>query len=132
AVDVNALPARAFDSPDERSRTAALFAEFNQTLILAPATDAKFAQLAQERIAHSPLRYYVVLPAARVVDMWFRPRTEMLPVDQHWWTFDDPPESWFAVAYGTFNLLLVGLGFVGLVRFRQVRIYGALLGFVVL
>jgi 4-amino-4-deoxy-L-arabinose transferase-like glycosyltransferase len=131
-VDVNVLPARAFDSPEERARTSELFAEFNRTLMLTAETDAKFDQLAQGRIAHSPLRYYVVLPAARVSDMWFRPRTEMLPVDQRWWTFDDPPESWFAIGYGTLNLLVAGLGFAGLIRFRQVSIYGILLSFVVI
>ncbi len=129
-VDTTLIPQRAFDSPNEKTRTEKLFAEFNQTLILMPRTDAGFAELARERIAHAPLRYYVVLPAARVADMWLRPRTEMLPVDQRWWTFDDPPESWFAVGYGMLNLLLVAAGVVGLARFRGVRIYWVMLGFV--
>lgn len=131
-VDVSLLPDRAFDSVGEKERTEELFAEFNRTLILSPATDAKFAQLAGERIARAPFRYYVILPAARIADMWLRPRTEMMPVDQRWWTFDDPPESWFAVGYGVLNLFLVGLGFAGLIRSRQVRIFGILAGFVLL
>jgi 4-amino-4-deoxy-L-arabinose transferase-like glycosyltransferase len=130
-VNTSLLPARAFDSPQEKQRTEELFAEFNQTLMLTPQTDAAFADLARERIAHHPVRYYLVLPAARVADMWLRPRTEMLPVDQRWWTFDDPPESCFSVVYGTLNLLLVVAGFVGLARFRHVRIYGVMLAFLV-
>lgn len=130
-VDTNVLPTRAFDSPEEKQRTERLFAEFNQTLILTPQTDAGFAELARQRITHAPLRYYVVLPAARVADMWLRPRTEMLPVDQRWWTFDDPPESWFSIGYGTLNLLLVLAGVVGLVRFRSMGIYWIFLAFVV-
>lgn len=130
-IDANLLPARAFDSAEEKRRTEELFAEYNSTLILTPQTDAGFAELAHERIARAPLRYYVVLPALRVADMWLRPRTEMLPVDQHWWTFDDPPESWFAIGYGALNLLLAGAGFIGLVRYRHARIYGVLLGFIV-
>lgn len=130
-VDTSLLPARAFDFTDEKQRTEQLFAEFNQTLMLTPQTDSGFAQLARERIARAPLRYYVVLPAARITDMWLRPRTEMLPVDQRWWTFDDPPESWFSIAYGALNLLLVVSGCVGLLRFRGVRIYGVLIAFVI-
>ncbi len=77
-------------------------------------------------------RYYVELPALRITDMWLRPRTEMLPVDQRWWNFDDPPEAWFAVAYGALNLILVGTGLVGLLRFRSVRIYSVLLSFILI
>jgi 4-amino-4-deoxy-L-arabinose transferase-like glycosyltransferase len=131
-VDVTLLPQRAFDSPDEKQRTEKLIAEFNQTLMLTPVTDAGFAELARERIARAPLRYYFVLPVGRVVDMWLRPRTEMLPVDQRWWTFDDPPESWFSVGYGILNLLLVSAGVVGLVMFRDLRIYWVLLGFILM
>ena len=130
-VDTSLLPARAFDNAEEKQRTQQLIAEFNQTLMLTPQTDAGFAELARERITRAPLRYYVVLPTARIADMWLRPRTEMLPVDQRWWTFDDPPESWFAVAYGVLNLLLVGAGITGMIRFRHVRLYGVLLGFIV-
>ena len=131
-IHAESLPDRAFDSPQERDQVTALFAEFNQTLILTRETDAKFAQLARERIAHAPLRYYVELPAMRIADMWLRPRTEMLPVDQRWWTFDDPPESWFAVGYGALNLMFVLAGVIGLVRFRGAHIYGLLLGFILL
>src|SRR5207248_1514876 len=42
-VDVGLLPQRAFDSLDERRRTEEAFAEFNRTLKLTSATDAKFA-----------------------------------------------------------------------------------------
>jgi hypothetical protein len=117
---------------EERERTAALIAEFNQTLMLDPDTDAKFAELASERIRRSPLRYYVWLPTLRIADMWLRPRTEMLPIEPRWWTFDDEQESWIAIAYGGLNLLLVAGAVVGLAKFRDIRIYGLLLGFVLL
>jgi 4-amino-4-deoxy-L-arabinose transferase-like glycosyltransferase len=131
-VHVESLPTRAFDSQEEHEQTEAAFAEFNQTLILTSQTDERFSQLANKRIASSPLRYYVYLPAMRTADMWLRPRTETLPVDQRWWTFDDPPESSFAIAYGCLNLLLVGAAVVGICRFRQVRAWGWLVGFLVL
>jgi hypothetical protein len=131
-VDITLLPQRAFDSEQEKQRTAELFARFNTTLILTPQDDAAFADLARERIARAPLRYYIILPAMRIADMWLRPRTEMLPIDQHWWTFDDPPESCFAIAYGSLNLALIVAAVVGLIRFRQLRLYWVLLGFLLL
>jgi 4-amino-4-deoxy-L-arabinose transferase-like glycosyltransferase len=132
AVDINSLPARAFDSPAERERTAELFTEFNQNLMLSPETDAKFAQLARERIQASRFRYYVWLPVLRTADMWLRPRTEMLPIEPRWWTFDDEKESAIAIAYGALNLLLIAAAVIGFVKFRSMRIYGLLLGFLLL
>jgi hypothetical protein len=132
AIDPAKLPSRAFDSAEERERTGALIAEFNQTLMLDPDTDAKFAELASERIRRSPLRYYVWLPILRIADMWLRPRTEMLAIEPRWWTFDDEWESWIAIAYGGLNLLLVAGAVVGFAKFRDIRIYGLLLGFVLL
>jgi 4-amino-4-deoxy-L-arabinose transferase-like glycosyltransferase len=131
-IDAAKLPSRTFDSTEERERTAGLIAEFNQTLMLDPDTDAKFAELASERIRRSPLRYYVWLPTLRIADMWLRPRTEMLPIQPRWWTFDDERESWIAIAYGGLNLLLVAAAVVGFAKFREIRIYGLLLGFVLL
>jgi 4-amino-4-deoxy-L-arabinose transferase-like glycosyltransferase len=131
-IDLNSMPARAFDSAAERERTLQVLMEFNNTLILTPETDAKFAELARERAQRSPLRYYVWLPILRTADMWLRPRTEMLPIEPRWWTFDDEQESWIAIAYGGLNLLLIAAAIFGLVKFRNVRTYGLLLGFVLL
>ncbi len=59
------------------------------------------------------MRYYIWLPAVRVVDMWLRPRTEVLPSDVRWWEFDDDIKwSALAVAMGVINLLYVGAAFV--------------------
>jgi hypothetical protein len=56
----------------------------------------------------------------------------MLPIEPRWWTFDDERESWIAIAYGGLNLLLVAAAIFGFAKFRNVRIYGLLLGFVLL
>lgn len=131
-VHIESLPERAFDTPQEREQVAKLLADFNQTLMLSPETDTAFAELARERIRRAPFRYYIELPALRATDMWLRPRTEMLPIDQHWWTFDDPPESWFALGCGTLNLFLVAAGIIGLVRFRGMEISGLFAAFILL
>ena len=72
------LPARAFDSEEQRAETAEIFARYNQESASTPPVDAAFARLAETRVTAHPLRYYVVLPVARVLDMWFRPRIEYI------------------------------------------------------
>ncbi|HXP47455.1 MAG TPA: hypothetical protein VN810_09290, partial [Terriglobales bacterium] len=80
---------------------------------------AQFASLADERIHHAPLRYYVGLPLARVADMWLRPRTEALPLDSHWWRFRrDPKDSLIGVLLGAINLAYLMAALAGAARKR--------------
>jgi len=115
-LDLNQLPARAFDSDEQRAETAALAVEYNGNgFNLTPEIDAGFARLAEERIHAHPLRYYVGLPIGRVVDMWLRPRVENLPIDLDWWNYArHRAETRFAWFYVVLNLVYVGLGVVGL------------------
>src|ERR1043165_5091590 len=46
---------------------------------MTPAIDAGFAQIGQERVAHSRLRYYVVLPLRRAVTLWFDTHSQYYP-----------------------------------------------------
>ena len=46
---------------------------------MTPAIDAGFAQVGQERVARSRLRYYVVLPAKRAVTLWFDTHSQYYP-----------------------------------------------------
>jgi 4-amino-4-deoxy-L-arabinose transferase-like glycosyltransferase len=132
-MDVEKLPSRAFDSPEQRDQTAQLLEDYNETLHATPELDARFAALAAERVHHSPLRYYVVLPLIRIADMWLRPRTETLPSDTRWWEFDDDPK-WQALALslGIVNLLYVGAALAGLLRGRFAPHLSLLLTFIVL
>ena len=133
AVDAGKLPARAFDSEEQRQRTAQLLADYNQGLLVTPDLDAKFAALAAERIHDAPLCYYLWLPLVRIADMWLRPRTELLPSDSRWWEFnDDPMGSTLAVALGVIGLLYVAAALVGLVRAQSIVHLGLLLTFVIL
>jgi len=132
-VDVDKLPDRAFDSPSQREQTAQLLEDYNDTLQVTPELDARFAALASERVHHSLLRYYVVMPLMRIADMWLRPRTETLPSDTRWWEFDDDPK-WLALSLGLgiVNLAYVVAAFAGLVRGRFAPHLGLLLTFVIL
>ncbi len=127
-----AVPDRAFDTPEQRLRTEQLFAEYNETTDMTPELDAKFAELARERIRHNPLRFYVALPAICALDMWLRPRTEMLSIDVHWWRYqDDPRGSTIAIALGVLNFALLAAAAWSLRNARHMRYVGLLLTFVV-
>ncbi len=116
------LPARAFDSPAQREETrellheAAAFTQSNARL------DAQFATLAAERIGAHPVRYYVLLPMARLADMLLHPRVEMLPVDDRWWKYRaHPGQTIFACAYAALNLGYIVLALTGMRLARRRR-----------
>jgi 4-amino-4-deoxy-L-arabinose transferase-like glycosyltransferase len=132
-MDIGKLPSRAFDSPEQRDQTTQLLEDYNEALHATPQLDARFAALAAERVHHSPLRYYIVLPLIRIADMWLRPRTETLPSDTRWWEFDDDPK-WLALALalGIVNLLYVGAAFAGLLRARFAPHLALVLTFIIM
>ena len=107
-IRIEDLPRRAFDNPQQKQRTAELFAAYNEKREMTPEIDAGFAQLAAERIRHAPLRYYLQLPALRAADLWLRPRTELLPLDVHWWRIaEDPHDAAISIALGVVSLFFV-------------------------
>lgn len=132
-VDIDLLPGRAFDSPEQHDETEQLLDDYNQALHVTPALDTRFAVLAAERIHRAPWRYYLWSPLLRVADMWLRPRTEIMPCSTRWWEFDEEPE-WLVVGVvlGIVNLLYVGAALVGLARGQFAPGLGLLLIFVVL
>jgi len=107
-IDPKKLPAHAFDTPEEKDATLAVISDYNDSQDMTADLDARFGDIAAERVRAHPLRYYVMLPVLRVADMWLRPRTELLPPDPRWWQFnDDIRESVTAVGFGLLNLAYV-------------------------
>jgi hypothetical protein len=120
-IDIATLPPRAFDSPAQRAETTALITRYNVEQSASPAFDAAFAHLAAERIATHPLRYYLTMPFGRVLNMWLRPRTELLavnpPIPLDWWNFaPHPGTSTFALCYALLNAAFLAAGCIGLWR----------------
>ena len=114
-LEMNKLPARAFDSPAQYAETAKLAADYNLKKELTPEVNARFGRLADERIAAHPLRYYLWLPLGRMADMWLRPRVENLPVEQDWWKYGEHrDETCLSWAYVWLNALYLLLGVAGL------------------
>jgi hypothetical protein len=110
-LELDKLPSRAFDSPAQRAETEAIAKAYEDNgEDLSPKIDAQFAQLAAERIAANPFRYYVALPLGRLADMWLRPRVENLPIDLDWWVYNhhyaETRFSWFYAALNAFYILL--------------------------
>jgi hypothetical protein len=118
-MEVALLPSRAFDSPVQREQTSDIFAAYNERTTITPAIDARFNALAAERERIHPLRSYIELPILRSLDMWLRPRTEMLNIELRWWQYDrHNAETEFAAAYALLNLVYIVLAVVGAWRLR--------------
>lgn len=133
AIDVTKLPSRTFDTPQQQRETTALINDYNQVLHVTPDLDKRFNALAAARIRAHPIRYYVNLPLLRILDMWLRPRTEMLPCDSRWWEFnDDPIWASLAIAFGIINLGYVLCALVGWTSARRLALTELLILFIVL
>jgi 4-amino-4-deoxy-L-arabinose transferase-like glycosyltransferase len=133
AIDPSKLPSRAFDNPQQRTQTLALLDDYNNVLHVTPALDARFEALAEARIHAHPARYYVGLPILRIMDMWSRPRTELLPCDSRWWEFNDETKwSVLAVLLGVINLFYLASALAGWMASRRLEFVGLLVLFVVL
>jgi hypothetical protein len=120
-INVEGIPARAFDSPEEQQRVAAILAQYNEQLTLTQEGDGAFAQIARERAARHPLRTYVWIPAARAAVIWFTPRIELLPISGNVFPLakmydEDPADQGFTILLFLLNILYLGLGFWGAVK----------------
>ncbi len=97
---------------------------------LTPELDARFAQLASERIHAHPFRYYVTLPLLRLADMWLRPRVETMNVHLRWWQYaQHPAETRVAIFYGGLNLAYLVAAFLGALRWP--RMAGSMVALIV-
>ena len=130
-IDPADLPARAMDNPAQSQETHQLLQDYNAITTLTPEIDARFAQLAQERIRAHPIRYYVTLPLLRLADMWLRPRVETLNIHLRWWQYaQHPAETRLALYYGALNLVYLAAAFLGALRWP--RLAGAMVALILL
>jgi hypothetical protein len=125
-INLDDIPANAFDTPQEKERVAALLEQYNEDLTLTPEQDAAFAQLARERTARHPLRTYLWLPARRSLRIWFTPRIELLPVSGNVFPLsvmweEDPVDQRITVGFFGFTIFYVGLGIWGARRLWRNR-----------
>jgi hypothetical protein len=131
-LEADQLPSRAFDSPTQYAQTIQLADDYNRNgMVLSPQLDARFAQLAEERIKTHPLRYYFWLPLGRLADMGLRPRVENLPIELDWWVYArHRAETRFSWAYAGLNALYLLLGMAGL--WMKPRLWRCMLAYLLL
>jgi hypothetical protein len=126
AIDVDTIPGRAFDSPNEKQRVAAILEKYNEDLTLTKEEDDAFGQIARERNARHPLRTLLWIPAARVVAIWFTPRIELLPISGNVFPLaqmrdEDPEDQEFTILLFFLNIIYVGLGAWGAIKLWRSR-----------
>jgi hypothetical protein len=109
-LDVNELPASAFDSAEERARVADLISQYDDSpeLDISPEMDRQFAEIARERTRRHPLRTYVRVPFERALTIWFTPRTELLPIDGKFWPLREQWEDSHADVLVTGGFAVLG------------------------
>ena len=117
-IDVDTIPARAFDSPEEKQRVVGILEQYNEDLTLTKEEDDAFGQIARERIARHPLRTYLWIPALRAVVIWFTPRIELLPISGNVFPLaqmydEDPVDQVLTVLFFLLNIFFVGLAILG-------------------
>jgi hypothetical protein len=122
-IDVGDIPDRAYDSSTQRALVRTLIEQYNVKYSMTPEMDRQFAALAEESIRSHPVRYYLLLPAARTADMWFRPRAEIFPLDVHFWQFrEDPHDAWCSLGLMLLNLVYVGAALAAALQLgRRIR-----------
>ncbi len=115
-LDVNELPASAFDSPEEKARVADLIAQYDDSpeLDISPEMDRQYAEIARERTQRHPLRTYVRVPFERALAIWFTPRTELLPIDGKFWPLREQWEDSHADVLVTGGFAVLGYIYVAL------------------
>ena len=129
AIDPGNIPGRAYSSEAQRAQVQRLLEQYNVDYQMTPELDRQFAALARENIRMHPVRYYLLLPAARMVDMWLRPRSELMPLNTHFWEIaQDPYDAWCDLALGALNLAYVAAAVAGAwVMRRRMKYLGLLL-----
>ena len=89
-IALDQIPAKAFDSADERARVAELLNRYNHPepsstnvagmeVKITGEIDSAFAQVAAERRNRNPLRFYFSLPAKRAAALWFDTHSDHYP-----------------------------------------------------
>jgi hypothetical protein len=69
------------DSTDQSDESASSDQPGDQSVEMTPEIDAGFAQIARERIARHPLRYYAWVPLKRAHSLWFDTHSQYYPFE---------------------------------------------------
>lgn len=122
-IDPDQLPPDAFDTTGERREVVELLGAYNENTEMSPAADTRFAEIADQRIARHPLRYFALLPLCRSLTLWFSPRYMIYPLTERLLSWrglvDDPRESVWINLFFLMKALVVCLGAAGMLLLRD-------------
>jgi hypothetical protein len=113
-IELKNLPSCATDSPEEFSRVSSLLDRYNRTPGMTRSLDLEFAELAQKRAMHHPIRTYLWIPIERAAAMWFTPRNTLLPYSGRLWPLDESYRSNSTDFEVTLGLALLNILYVGM------------------
>jgi len=122
-IELDDIPAGAFDSPEEKQHVAAILEQYNQDSNLTPEQDAQFAVIARARTDRRPLRTYLWVPLQRVVTLWFTPRVEQLPISGSIFPLRETWDTDRLDMSVTLLLFLVNLLYVGFALWGAARLW---------
>ncbi|MEP6570530.1 MAG: glycosyltransferase family 39 protein [Acidobacteriota bacterium] len=77
------------DEEDQTDENSSADEVADQSVEMTPEIDAGFAQIARERIAHHPFRYYIRLPLKRAHSLWFDTHSQYYPFEGELLPLDD-------------------------------------------
>jgi len=120
------------DEEDQTDESAPADQAADQSVEMTPEIDAGFAQLARERVARHPLRYYVWLPLKRAHSLWFDTHSQYYPFEGDLLPFEDldhgTQQQYWLPLFAGLTLIYSLLGIAGGWFLWQTRNFLARLG----
>ena len=118
------------DGEDDQSDESASADEgSDQAVEMTPEIDAGFAQIARERIARHPFRYYVLLPLKRAHSLWFDTHSDYYPFQGQLLPLEDLDydihQQYYLPLFAALILVYTLLGFAGAWFLWQTRNFSA-------
>jgi hypothetical protein len=103
------------ESDDEEEEPES--ADESASVEMTPEIDAGFAQIARERVARAPFRYYVRLPLKRAMHLWFNTHSQYWPFEGDLFVEEgdshEPAQQVFLPAFMAMVWIYTFLGAVG-------------------
>ena len=117
------------DEEDETDESESADETSDQAVEMTPEIDTGFAQIARERIARHPLRYYVWLPLKRARSLWFDTHSDYYPFQGQLLPLEDLDydihQQYFLTAFAALTLVYTVLGLAGAWFLWQTRTFSA-------
>jgi hypothetical protein len=117
------------DEEDETDESASGDETSDEPVEMTPELDAGFAQIARERIARHPFRYYVWLPLKRAHSLWFDTHSEYYPFQGQLLPLEDLDyeihQQYFLPLFAALTFIYTLLGFAGAWFLWQTRTFSA-------